>query len=896
MFHSRFVLTMSLMFSLSLLHPNSLYAADLHVPDQFSTIQGAIDSSNLLDTVLVAPGTYFENLTFAGKSITLRSTGGAAQTIINGSSLTRGPGDGSVLVFEQGESPLAVIDGFTLTAGIGKVITDATGTFSRGGGILISGSSPTLVNCTFDSNTAQLGAGLHASGSVALNLFGLTFTGNNGLEGAGAYLHDVGAVIINGCSFTGNNAQTAGGGLTLDGCTGADVLNSTFDNNNSLIGGGIDAKTTSTQIFDCSFTNNEATLIGGAVTLFQSPSNIVSCELFDNVAGHGAAIGIDGSSVILQRSVIANNFATSQGGAIASTLNSSSINLNHMTLANNNALQGSGGIYLPIDPNGTAISTVIASHSIFWNPAGTAEISIPTPATIDYCDVLGGYPGTVVLNGDPGFTDPALRDYSLLPNSLCIDAGSALSSPDADGTLPDLGAIWHDQRPAAAADLVCSLIDPCTNTYGVTWTLSGGVDAVLISLGSDPNNMTPMASLPGGSTSWTTIINLPGTPTICVEPLNNGMSPANGPTCCQVVVDPIPDPVPTTFFSCTLDHETCTASVNWINGESYTSLQLTSNGVDQAITADATTAILALDQDVATTVALVATTSCGIVLPPVSCELTCIAPPPAPATDLLCSLTDFCTNSYQLSWALSGNVDEVQISVGPDAANMTLAAILPGDATNWPTTLSAGTQVICVEPINNGAPPTTGPTCCEILVDPLPVPVPTADLICSVDHYTCQASLSWLNGEAYSSLQLTVNGVDHPITADATSATVTLAANVPSLILLGGTTVCGEALPELTCELTCIPPDRFIRGDSNADSTLDVSDVMFSLGAVFGQVISSCQDAQDTNDDGSLDISDPLLLLLYLYSGGSQPPAPGLTCGDDPTADALECAGSPGCP
>ena len=71
---------------------------------------------------------------------------------------------------------------------------------------------------------------------------------------------------------------------------------------------------------------------------------------------------------------------------------------------------------------------------------------------------------------------------------------------------------------------------------------------------------------------------------------------------------------------------------------------------------------------------------------------------------------------------------------------------------------------------------------------------------------------------------------------------------------------------------------------------------MFSLGAVFGQVVSSCQDAQDTNDDGTLDISDPLLLLLYLYSGGSQPPAPGLTCGDDPTADSLECPGSPGCP
>ena len=54
---------MALIASLSALHSNSLIAADLHVPDQFSTIQGAIDSSNLLDTVLVAPGTYFENLT-----------------------------------------------------------------------------------------------------------------------------------------------------------------------------------------------------------------------------------------------------------------------------------------------------------------------------------------------------------------------------------------------------------------------------------------------------------------------------------------------------------------------------------------------------------------------------------------------------------------------------------------------------------------------------------------------------------------------------------------------------------------------------------------------------------------------------------------------------------------
>ncbi|HIO66267.1 MAG TPA: hypothetical protein EYN40_06220 [Planctomycetes bacterium] len=896
MFKTRFIAILSLGLSIGLFGSARLQAADLHVPAQFSTIQSAIDSANLLDHVLVAPGTYFENLTFQGKSITLRSTGGSAQTVIDGSLLTRGPGNGSVIAFEQGETPLAVLDGFTIRGGIGRVITDATGTFSRGGGILISATSPTLVNCVLDANICQLGAGIHAEDSVALNLTGISFTNNTGLEGAGAYFLNVGAVIINGCTFQGNSAQTAGGALTLDACNGADVLNCVFDGNSALIGGALDAKVTSIQIVECQFTNNEATLIGGGATFFQSPANVVSCNFFDNIAGHGAAIGIDGSTVILQRSVIADNFATSQGGAIASTLNASSINLNHVTIANNSALQGSAGIYLPLNPGGTVISTVLASHSIFWNPSGT-EINIPIPATLDYCDVLGGYPGTVIIDGDPGFTDPGARDYSLTETSLCVDAGSPLASPDQDGTLPDLGAIWHDQRPASVTELVCSLVDACTNSYGLTWTQDGDVDAFLISMGADPGTMAPVASLPGTATSWTTTLDLPGTPTICVEPLNNGLSPANGPTCCQVVVDPIPDPIAATSMNCSVDHETCTLIVSWINGENYAALSLSSNGVDVPVAADANFATISLLQDVATTVSLVATTGCGDVLAPLTCEVTCIAPPPDPAASLVCSLTDFCTNSYDVAWTLSGNVDEVQISTGPDAANMTLVATLPGDATSWSTILTAGAQTICVEPINNGAPPVGGPTCCQLMVDSIPVPAPASSLVCSVDHYTCEGTLSWSNGESYASIQLTVNGVDQPIASDATSATVALVADEPSTLILTATSVCGVVLPSLTCELTCVPPDTFIRGDSNSDSSLDIADVMFSLEAIFGSATSACQDAQDTNDDGSLDISDPLLTLLYLYAGGSQPPAPGITCGDDPTTDdALECPGSPGCP
>ena len=43
-----------------------------------------------------------------------------------------------------------------------------------------------------------------------------------------------------------------------------------------------------------------------------------------------------------------------------------------------------------------------------------------------------------------------------------------------------------------------------------------------------------------------------------------------------------------------------------------------------------------------------------------------------------------------------------------------------------------------------------------------------------------------------------------------------------------------------------------------------------------------------TNDDGTVDISDPLHLLSGIFLGGILPPRPGIrNCGTDPTADDL---------
>ncbi|MCF6238320.1 MAG: hypothetical protein L3J79_05845, partial [Candidatus Marinimicrobia bacterium] len=58
----------------------------IHVPGDVASIQAAIDSALAGDTVLVAPGVYYENIDFSGKNICVMSAAGAAETTIYGDS------------------------------------------------------------------------------------------------------------------------------------------------------------------------------------------------------------------------------------------------------------------------------------------------------------------------------------------------------------------------------------------------------------------------------------------------------------------------------------------------------------------------------------------------------------------------------------------------------------------------------------------------------------------------------------------------------------------------------------------------------------------------------------------------------------------------------------------
>ena len=88
--------------------PNTIY-----VPGDFVYIRDAVAAANNFDTVMVAPGIYYEDfIQFHGKTVTLQSAQGPQVTVIDGSR-----NYDELVVFNAGETRNAVIDGFTLRNG-----------------------------------------------------------------------------------------------------------------------------------------------------------------------------------------------------------------------------------------------------------------------------------------------------------------------------------------------------------------------------------------------------------------------------------------------------------------------------------------------------------------------------------------------------------------------------------------------------------------------------------------------------------------------------------------------------------------------------------------------------------------------------------------------------------
>jgi len=95
-----------------------------------------------------------------------------------------------------------------------------------------------------------------------------------------------------------------------------------------------------------------------------------------------------------------------------------------------------------------------------------------------------------------------------------------------------------------------------------------------------------------------------------------------------------------------------------------------------------------------------------------------------------------------------------------------------------------------------------------------------------------------------------------------------------------------------SCSLGCEDGaciSQFIRGDTNKDDKVDLSDAVYLLNFLFkGGKPVECLDTADANDDGIADISDAIEILHVLF-GGESMAEPYPNKGPDPTQDSLVC-------
>ena len=130
------------------------------VPQDFSSIQEAVNQSSGGDTIVVSPGVYYEALNLDGKNVHLRSVGGPGVTYIdrNGSS-------GQAISWSNAPSG-AALEGFTVWGASGSIglsvrdtllkVQNCVFNFHGNRGVEIFGGTPTFQDCQFMLNNIGL--------------------------------------------------------------------------------------------------------------------------------------------------------------------------------------------------------------------------------------------------------------------------------------------------------------------------------------------------------------------------------------------------------------------------------------------------------------------------------------------------------------------------------------------------------------------------------------------------------------------------------------------------------------------------------------------------------------------------------------------------------------------
>jgi len=451
-------------------------AATIRVPQDYPTIQQALNAAADGDVVEVGPGTWRgdgnNDLDFLGKAVTLRSSGGPDSTVIDCAGSGGQPPHNTVrrgVYFHSNESRRSILQGFTIRAGRaqGDAIPPDDMRWNLdpghpiGGGIYIEFASPTIVNCRVVNCGAEYGGGIGSVGGqpaiIHCRVENCTAGGLGAAESGG---FGGGIALIRGCQ------------ATITGCT--ITGNTTYFNSR---GAGIYIRRSTARITDCDISfntppNENALTIGGGLCCEGSETavTLTHCILSYNTAHMGAALYAERAPDI-------------------AGLPACSIRIVNCTVANNAILPGPWmrpAIEAAIETFGC--DTRVRNTIAYYNQG--VQITIVDPAVnspVTYCDVQGGYPGTGNISADPRFAPVATRDYHLQSlygrydprqskwvkdtvHSPCIDAGDPddyfAREPHPNGRHINMGAYGGTEQASMGTGSLVYHVDIATGDDG----------------------------------------------------------------------------------------------------------------------------------------------------------------------------------------------------------------------------------------------------------------------------------------------------------------------------------------------------------------------------------------------------------------------------------------------
>jgi hypothetical protein len=374
----------------------------------FSSINTALTTANISDTIRVATGTYTENV-YITKTVTLEGGWNITFTQRDPALFTTTirPADPTVAVVTvQGQfgnwSVVApTIDGFTITGGRsdnhggGIRMNDSNATVSHniiadntaylfGGGVWVQRGAPLFSNNQIRNNALGILGGSNYGGGISLENTQATLTGNiiasnvvTGGQGAGVGIEGGGPILLDGNTISGN---------TLLAVTGAGFIH----------GGGIAMEYAQATLIGNVIASNVVTASfgygGGVAVSYGGPVELSGNTIMSNSIAYGIFLDGPGKAASYADPLVPDGSAGGAGGGVS---------LQYVTATvSSNLIQGNiaadiyygygGGMYV-------YSGTVGMDHNTIQNNiAGTT----PNQNVRDYGGGLYMLKGIVTMDGD----------------------------------------------------------------------------------------------------------------------------------------------------------------------------------------------------------------------------------------------------------------------------------------------------------------------------------------------------------------------------------------------------------------------------------------------------------------------------------------------------------------